>query len=252
MNWLNNRRAVPLAGLLVPLSAGCTKSPLWSTTSKRWPTWASSPVPAPLGGAGSAPRRTRARCACTVSGGVDRPGVMEVAQGTALADVLARASARPALGVLVGGYFGTWLSPRRDQRPALGVGPGGTRCGTRVRGGSRHCRRHLPAGRGGRVEPLVGRSTAGQCGPCANGLPTVTAALDELVAGRAGPGAGERIAHWSAMIRGRGACKLPDGAVAFVQSAVTVFADHIEAHRLRGPCPAGEQVLPTPTMVIDR
>jgi hypothetical protein len=51
------------------------------------------------------------------------------------------------------------------------------------------------------------------------------------------------------MIRGRGACHLPDGASSFAASALRVFADHGRLHEThRGPCPGatGPAVLPLP------
>jgi hypothetical protein len=50
------------------------------------------------------------------------------------------------------------------------------------------------------------------------------------------------------MVAGRGACKLPDGAVRFVSSGFTVFAEHIDEHRAQGRCPAFDApaVLPVP------
>jgi hypothetical protein len=54
--------------------------------------------------------------------------------------------------------------------------------------------------------------------------------------------------RWLDMVAGRGACKLPDGAVRFVTSGFAVFADHIAEHRTRGRCAAfnAPAVLPVP------
>jgi hypothetical protein len=54
--------------------------------------------------------------------------------------------------------------------------------------------------------------------------------------------------RWLDMVAGRGACKLPDGAVRFVTSGFAVFAEHIADHRAHGPCPAFDSppALPVP------
>ena len=184
-----------------------------------------------------------------MTGGVDRPGVMEVPFGIPLADVLAGASALPGAGVLVGGYFGTWLPPESAAgalltRKSLGVLGAGLGCGAVVVLPRGIC----PLPEVARVSHWLAGQSAGQCGPCANGLPAIAGALDELVDGSDADRAGRDVERWTEMVRGRGACKLPDGAINFVRSAVAVFADHIEVHRHRGPCPREHvrPVLPTP------
>ena len=50
------------------------------------------------------------------------------------------------------------------------------------------------------------------------------------------------------MVKGRGACKLPDGAARFVQSGLRTFAAHVAQHRrptVRGPR-ARPRSCPTP------
>src|SRR5579864_3930186 len=63
----------------------------------------------------------------TIGGGVARPGVYEVEQGSALEATLRAAGlpAGPPPPVLVGGYFGTWLGP--DGVAAAGLGPSAMR-----------------------------------------------------------------------------------------------------------------------------
>jgi hypothetical protein len=50
------------------------------------------------------------------------------------------------------------------------------------------------------------------------------------------------------MVAGRGACKMPDGAIRFVTSALEAFADDVTRHRDHGPCGLDDQrgLLPTP------
>ena len=94
---------------------------------------------------------------------------------------------------------------------------------------------------------LAGQS-AGQCGPCTFGLPAIADALAHL----AWQGRDERAAEWLRyllpLVDKRGACHFPDGAVALVASALRVFADDLQRHLSRGPCPAASRppVLPIP------
>ena len=185
----------------------------------------------------------------TLTGGVARTGVYEVAFGTELGWLLSAAGSGPAAGVLVGGYFGTWLTPgqldgtalSRASLGRLGASPG---CGVVAVVPLSGC----PLAETARVADWLAGQSAGQCGPCANGLPAIAGALRELVDGDPSGLAAARVHRWSAMVRGRGACKLPDGAVGLVLSALDAFGPHLEEHRVHGPCPGTAQapVLPVP------
>jgi len=100
----------------------------------------------------------------------------------------------------------------------------------------------LPADRCGLVEAAwvvryLAAESAGQCGPCLNGLPRMAAALAELA------GRGHRrqvradLERWSGLVTGRGACNHPDGTARFVRSTLTTFAPEIALHA-RGQCSA--------------
>ena len=182
--------------------------------------------------------------------GVERPGVYEVALGTPLRHVLRNAGAHDVLGVLVGGYFGTWLTPRQaamvslsaEDLKAMNAGLG---CGAIavLTGGT------CPAAEMARVTRWLANQSAGQCGSCANGLPAIAGAVEHLAARADTDGNAEAAARrWLGMVAGRGACKLPDGAVRFVSSGLTVFAEHLADHRRRGRCAAASApaVLPVP------
>jgi len=168
----------------------------------------------------------------TVGGAVGRPGVQEVPFGTAIADVLDEAAAGRAAAVLVGGYFGTWLTEGAARRArlscqglaAVGAAPG---CGVVAVLPPDAC----PVVEVASVASWLAGQSAGQCGPCVHGLPAIAAALGAVVTG--GPVTDRAAAdarRWAAMVRGRGACRMPDGAVGFVTSALDVFADHLELH----------------------
>jgi NADH:ubiquinone oxidoreductase subunit F (NADH-binding) len=162
--------------------------------------------------------------------------VVEAEIGTPLRDLLPAESGAQAL--LVGGYHGTWLPmPRaagltldQDTLRRHGASPGAGVLAA------------LPADRCGlteaaRITGYLAAESAGQCGPCLNGLPRIAAGLAEL----AGRGHRRRtradVERWAGLVTGRGACNHPDGTVRFVRSALTVFAREIDVHG-RGGCSA--------------
>lgn len=185
----------------------------------------------------------------TLSGDVRAPGVYEVPLGAPLGELIAAAGGDPAAngGVLVGGYFGAWVGPAAAAAPfcAAGLRPFGAAVGCGAVA-------VLPAGVCGLLETarvlrwLAGES-AGQCGPCVNGLPAMADAFDAVVAGDPGGAAEAHLVRWAGMVERRGACALPDGAARLVRSALQVFAADAELHRRRGPCRPAPPVLPTPT-----
>jgi NADH:ubiquinone oxidoreductase subunit F (NADH-binding) len=102
-----------------------------------------------------------------------------------------------------------------------------------------------------RVTRYLAAESAGQCGPCLNGLPRIAAALAEL----AEPGNHRTqtradLSRWSGprnLVEGRGACHHPDGTVRFVRSALVVFEPEIQRHA-HGHCSATDRApfLPLP------
>jgi NADH:ubiquinone oxidoreductase subunit F (NADH-binding) len=184
----------------------------------------------------------------TLSGAVARPGVYEIPLGLSLAAMLDAAGTAPKVrAVLVGGYFGTWLPGRAISGIALGS------ASLRQANATFGCGALavLPDGCCGlaeaaRVTRWLAGENAGQCGPCVFGLAAIAKAMDTLVAGDRSGNAERLLARWTGMVKGRGACKHPDGAARFVESSVHTFADEIDKHRRRGPCPSTAPILPTP------
>ena len=64
-----------------------------------------------------------------------------------------------------------------------------------------------------RVTRWLAEQSAGQCGPCVHGLDAIAGALEEVLEGQPSAGVGKRIARWSTLAKGRGACRHPDGVV---------------------------------------
>jgi NADH:ubiquinone oxidoreductase subunit F (NADH-binding) len=187
----------------------------------------------------------------TVSGDVARPGVCEVELGTPLPKVVAAAggtAAAPA-AVLVGGYYGTWLSAvdaAHASMSARSLAPLGAAvgCGALV---------VLPATACGvwetaRIVRWLAGESAGQCGPCVHGLAALAEELTDLATGRSTRQSASRLGRWTTMIDGRGGCRFPDGVSRLVRSALRVFSADVDHHLMHGPCwrTASAPVLPVP------
>ena len=183
------------------------------------------------------------------------PKVIETATGVALGELLgldgAKASGghRPApRAVLIGGYHGTWMLADRAAELPL------TNAALRAEGASLGAGvlAALPADCCGlretaRVMSYLAAESAGQCGPCLNGLPRIAHALRVL----AGPGVHSRVhadlSRWAGQVERRGACHHPDGSMRLVRSALTVFEEELWRHG-QGTCvaPNDRAFLPLP------
>ena len=189
----------------------------------------------------------------SVAGAVRRPGVHEIPLGLPVRDVLGLAGGCGEIGgvqaVLAGGFFGSWLPGGAAlDTPAA---PGALReAGASFGAGVFLV---LPAGGCGlaettRVLRYLAEQSAGQCGPCVNGLPAIADAFAQLAFGR-GPHIRtvRQLQDLFRFVDGRGACHLPDGVTRLGLSALRVFADDVRRHD-RGPCPAahGVRAFPVP------
>ena len=177
-------------------------------------------------------------CLVTISGGVAHPGVVEVDRGTPLSDIATLGQpVEPAQALLIGGYGGTWVGPEHFGTPyasislrtvgaAAGVGVivvlGESSCGV---------------AESARIARYLADQSAGQCGPCVNGLPAIADDMARLAHGQGGADSMARLHRRLHEVNGRGACRHPDGAVGLVRSALAVFATDIAAHGRGEPCP---------------
>lgn len=162
---------------------------------------------------------------------VRTPGVVEVERGASLRAVLDRTATVTSrvAAVLVGGYHGAWV-PASALDVALsraGLAPWGASPGA----GVLHVldRADCPVEVVARITGYLAAEGAGQCGPCANGLPALAHAL-------AANAPAARVADLVSAVDGRGACAHPDGTARLVRSTLHVFADHVRAHA-DGWCP---------------
>ncbi len=176
----------------------------------------------------------------TISGAVAAPGVYELAFGTPMRDLLDAAGGptERLQALLVGGYFGTWVDSTRlfglrlarEDLRSVGCSLGS---GVLIALGVSACGLDESA----RVIDYLARESAGQCGPCVHGLSAIADSVAAVTHGTARPHELDRVQRWTEEIRGRGACHHPDGAARFVDSALEVFSDEIDAHR-SGACTA--------------
>lgn len=183
---------------------------------------------------------------CTVRDPDGRARIVETPIGTPL-DRLLRLG-EDVQAVLAGGYHGGWLNPATARRVSLSnadLRPAGAIVGPGVLVA-------LPAAHCGLAETAqIARSlaleSAGQCGPCFNGLPAIATALAAVARPRPAERELANLRRWAGLVAGRGACHHPDGTVRFVASALRVFAAEIAEHG-RGRCTATrhEQFLPLP------
>jgi NADH:ubiquinone oxidoreductase subunit F (NADH-binding) len=183
---------------------------------------------------------------CTVHGRDAAPVVAEVELGTPLTALLGRLDGVAA--VLCGGYHGAWLAPAHAAELTLSnasLRPAGAFAGAGVLAA-------LPASGCGvaetaRVARYLALESAGQCGPCFNGLPSIAAALAELAGPRPAAATLADVRRWAGLLPGRGACHHPDGFVRFVGSALSMFGDELGRHAA-GRCSATDRrpFLPVP------
>jgi NADH:ubiquinone oxidoreductase subunit F (NADH-binding) len=255
VRWLNGGEALPRGGRERPFERGVGRRPTLvdnvetlahiALIARFGPTWFRQ------AGLPDAP----GTMLVTVSGAVDRPGVYEVEVGTPVAEALAASGVRDGVGaVLVGGYFGTWHDLRAvaglplcaQRLRQVGASPG---AGVLVALPDAVCGLRETA----RVLGYLAEQSAGQCGPCAFGLPAVAEDFAQLAEGRPSGDVLQRLERRLGVLPGRGACRHPDGAVRLAASALTAFARDAQAHVRHRPCPAarrgaaGKGFLPIPS-----
>ncbi len=183
--------------------------------------------------------------------GVGRPGVYEVPLGTPLRHVLRNAGAHDVSGVLVGGYFGTWLTPRQAAMVTLSADDlkdDGRRARLRRDRGDRpRARARSPRWPASRAGSRASRRASAARARTASRRSRARSSTWRKAPDRNG-NAEAAARRWLEMVAGRGACKLPDGAVRFVSSGFTVFAEHVAEHARHGRCRAfhAPAILPVP------
>src|SRR6201997_2221471 len=185
----------------------------------------------------------------SVSGSAKNPAVVEAPTGIPLGAVLDICQAPAGDGVLVGGYHGMWLDAETAYQVPIGreglAAAGGTfGSGIVLSLGDGTC----PLGEVSRIANYLAGESAGQCGPCKLGLPSIARALASLIDGSGGIEALDVARRSAAGVAGRGACSHPDGVTRFVLSALDVFTEDLAAHVFHSSCGRPVRgVLPLPT-----
>src|SRR5215472_3955490 len=173
----------------------------------------------------------------SVSGSAKNPAVVEAPTGVPLGAVLDICQAPAGDGVLIGGYHGMWLDAETAYQVPVG------REGLAAAGGTFGTGIVLPLGDGtcplgevSRIANYLAGESAGQCGPCKLGLPSMARALAAIVDGSGGIEALDVARRAAVSVNGRGACSHPDGTTRFVLSALEVFTEDLAAHVFHSTC----------------
>ncbi|MCF6523855.1 ferredoxin [Streptomyces sp. JJ36] len=173
--------------------------------------------------------------------------VVEAPTGALLTYVLDVCGTAPGQGVLVGGYHGRWLTPEgaaeavisRQSLSSLGATLG---AGAVLPLPEDTC----PVAETVAVTAWLAGESAGQCGPCALGLPALADALRHAADG-GGTASLEAVRTRMRAVEKRGACSHPDGSAGFVSSALGTFPDEFERHAEGAGCGRGATgALPLP------
>ena len=180
----------------------------------------------------------------TLAGGVSTPGlVVEALAPVRLGDILRTHGGVDTApkAVLMGGYGGRWVGGDAAlhvpldravlRRAEIGLG-----CGLVAPLPEHSCGLATTL----RLLDYLASQSAGQCGPCVLGLPSLADELAAIVAGSGGRGAVHRLARRAIDLRGRGDCAHPDGAITLLESALEVFGDDATAHARGRPCPGNQ------------
>ncbi|HVB06720.1 MAG TPA: NADH-ubiquinone oxidoreductase-F iron-sulfur binding region domain-containing protein [Acidimicrobiales bacterium] len=186
----------------------------------------------------------------TLAGEVTVPGVVaEVLEPVPLGALLSTVGGldEAPRAVLIGGYEGIWLDGKiarvtplsRGSLFRAGVSIG---CGLVAVLGGRSCGVATTA----RIVRWLAGESAGQCGPCASGLPAIADVLDALGGGAATRRDLRRLRQLCAAVAGRGACGHPSGVVSLVESALDTFAPEVDEHLAGRSCAPSALGFPLP------
>lgn len=186
----------------------------------------------------------------TLTGVVTTPrAVIEIVGPVTLGEVLVSHAglSSPPAAVLLGGYEGTWIAGEtawrlpierhRLARAGLSLG-----CGVVGVVSGPVCAVAETA----RLVRWLTSQSAGQCGPCVFGLPSIRDEVDRLAQGRARRGDLRHLRHLVHGVRGRGACGHPTGVANLVESLLDALSAEVDRHIHGAHCAPTPGVFPLP------
>ena len=172
----------------------------------------------------------------TLVGAVADSGiVVEVVGSATIGQVLEHVGvSAPPAALLVGGYAGTWLTGdvawctplNRVALNCVGADPGCGLLGVLPR---EACGLSETA----RLVSYLAGESAGQCGPCAHGLPALAERMEAIARGSLRHRSQAQLRSLGDAVFGSGACAHPDGVVRLIRSALDVFDEELHHHRHR-------------------
>jgi NADH:ubiquinone oxidoreductase subunit F (NADH-binding) len=169
----------------------------------------------------------------TIGGAVREEGVIEVPTGTPVREIIERAGGltEPVRGYLTGGYGGGWVAA--EGFDATPWDPDSMREAGAVIGasvlwlvGESEC----PLTEIARVTAWMAGESAGQCGPCIYGLPSISDDVHHLAMRHMSHADMKQLERRLKLVQNRGGCKHPDGTARFVSTGLAAFADEVFLH----------------------
>jgi len=160
--------------------------------------------------------------------------VVEAAGGTTLRSALGAGGVDPSEvgAVLVGGYHGAWVPGdtldtvlSASELASFGAAPGAGILLVLNRG-------ECGLDRTAQITRYLAEQSAGQCGPCANGLPELAELTARVARRDRDVSLPRQLREVAGLVTGRGACHHPDGTARMVQSSLLAFERDVHAHTL--------------------
>ncbi len=178
-----------------------------------------------------------------VSGRVTRPGTYELPMGTTMRELIEEHAGGMQPGyrlraVLPGGASTAFLSAEQIDTPMTPAAmmKAGTRLGTgtAIVLDDRTC----PVGFIANLQRFFARESCGFCTPCRDGLPWVSQILDRIEAGKGRHDDLDQLLDLqNTLSAGNTFCALAPGAMASLQSGLSLFREDFVRHIEQGACP---------------
>ena len=178
-----------------------------------------------------------------VSGRVIRPGTYELPMGTTMRELIEdhAGGMRPGYklrAVLPGGASTAFVSAEQIDTPMTPTAL--MKIGTRLGTGTAIVLddQTCPVGFIANLQRFFARESCGFCTPCRDGLPWVSQILDRIEAGAGRHEDFDRLSDLqNTLASGNTFCALAPGAMASLQSGLSLFRDDFVRHIERGACP---------------